>query len=112
MVSSNSFQAKMVKIFGHLAEVIVYIDSILLFMKYGFNKHLHLIQQVLDLIEKNNLQVNIEKTFLASKKVDYLGYTLTTKGIMPQNVKILPILRLAPPTNKQDLRKFLGFVNY
>ena len=31
---------------------------------------------------------------------------------MPKNAKTFPILRLAPPTNKQDLRKFFSFVNY
>jgi hypothetical protein len=44
--------------------------------------------------------------------VDYLGYTLSTKGIMPQNKKILSVLALAPPSNHKQLKRFLGFINY
>jgi hypothetical protein len=47
---------------------------------------------VLEVLSKNNLHVHVEQTFYPSDKVDYLGYTLTTKGIEPQLKKILPIL--------------------
>ena len=33
IVASDLFKAKIVEIFGHLAEVIIYIDNILLFTK-------------------------------------------------------------------------------
>jgi RNase H-like domain found in reverse transcriptase len=56
--------------------------------------------------------VHIKKTFLAAQSVDYLGYTLTTKGIMPQNKKILSVLALTPPSNCKHLQSFLGFINY
>jgi hypothetical protein len=47
---------------------------------------------------------------LATNQVDYLGYTLTSKGIKPQKQKIMSILALAEPNNKRQLRSFLGFV--
>ena len=59
MVTSDIFQAKMVEIFGHLSKVIVYIDNILLFTKSDFNDHLQRMQQVLELIQKNNLHVHV-----------------------------------------------------
>jgi hypothetical protein len=49
---------------------------------------------------------------LASQEVDYLGYTLSSKGIKPQYKKIVAILSLAPPKDKKQLRSFLGFVNF
>jgi hypothetical protein len=56
--------------------------------------------------------VHIEETFLATKEVDYLGYTLSTHGIKPQSKNIVAILALAPPKNKRQLRGFLGFMNF
>ena len=71
------------ELFGDLPDVIVYVDNILLFTKENFAHHLKRLQMVLEIITLNNLHVHIEKTFLASKKIDYLGYTLITKEIMP-----------------------------
>jgi hypothetical protein len=58
------------------------------------------------------LHVHIEETFLATNQVDYLGYTLSSKGIKPQNQKIVAVLALTEPKNKRQLRSFLGFVNF
>ena len=67
---------------------------------------------VLHRIKSQNLHVHIEDTFLATNQVDYLGYTLSSKGIKPQNQKIMALLALAEPTNKRQLRSFFGFVNF
>ena len=58
-------------------------------------------------LRKNNLHVHVEETYLASDRVDYLGYTLSTKGIEPQLKKIIPILRFDKPKNVRQLRAFL-----
>ena len=50
--------------------------------------------------------------FLASQKVNYLGYTLTPAEIEPQLKNILPILQFDSPSNKKQLKPFLGFLNY
>ncbi len=112
MVSSDIFQRRMVQLFGHMEDVLVYIDNIILFTKKSFEHHLSRITMILSILKQNNLHVHVEQSFLASQSVDYLGYTLTTKGIMPQNKKILTILALAPPANHKQLRSFLGFINY
>lgn len=110
--SSDIFQAYMMDIFGDFEDIIVYIDNIILFTKSDFDDHLQRLQSVLDILLKHNLHVHVEETFLASKSVDYLGYTLTTEGIRPQVKKILPILRFATPTSVRQLRGFLGLINY
>jgi len=56
--------------------------------------------------------VHVEETFLAAQEVNYLGYTLTTQGIKPQIAKIYPILHLAPPVSRKQLRAFLAFINH
>jgi Reverse transcriptase (RNA-dependent DNA polymerase) len=112
MISSDIFQCRMTELFGHMEDVIVYIDNIILFTKRSVDHHVQRITLILQILQQNNLHVHIEKTFLAAQSVDYLGYTLTTKGIMPQNKKIISVLALAPPSNRKKLRSFLGFINY
>ena len=71
-------------IFNGFADIIVYIDNIILFTKDNFDHHVERLGAVLQVLLKNNLHVHVEETFLASDSVDYLGYTLTTQGIRPQ----------------------------
>ena len=80
--------------------------------KLSFQHHLQRLGLVLARIQSQNLHVHIEDTFLDTQQVDYLGYTLSSKGIKPQNQKILAVLALAEPNNKRQLRSFLGFINF
>ena len=112
MPSSDIFQSFMSDIFQDFSDVLVYINNILLFTKKDFNHHVKRLHQVLIILQKHNMHVHVEETFLASSTVDYLGYTLTTTGIKPQVKKILPILRFQTPSSVKQLRAFLGLINY
>jgi HD-GYP domain-containing protein (c-di-GMP phosphodiesterase class II) len=74
--------------------------------------HIQRLAAVLERICSQNLHIHVEETFLASKSVDYLGYTLTTHGIKPQKKKILSLLAFDKPMNKRELHCFLGFINF
>jgi hypothetical protein len=63
-------------------------------------------------IKDQNLHIHVEETYLATNQVDYLGYTLSSRGIKPQKQKIMSPLALAKPTNKKQLRSFFAFVNF
>jgi Reverse transcriptase (RNA-dependent DNA polymerase) len=112
MPSSDIFQGHMTKIFYDFEDVIVYIDNIIIFTKQTFEHHVNRLAHILDRIQSQSLHMHVEETFLASQEVDYLGYTLSSKGIKPQYKKIVSILSLAPPKDKKQLRSFLGFVNF
>jgi hypothetical protein len=85
MLSSDIFQGHMSKIFYNFEDIIVYIDNIILFTKHTFEHHVKRLAQVLDRIRSQNVHIHVEETFLDSQEVDYLGYTLSSKGIKPQN---------------------------
>ena len=110
--SSDIFQGYMAQVFDGFEDIIVYIDNIILFTKGSFDDHVARLEVILQKLKAHNLHVHVEETFLASKKVDYLGYTLTTQGIRPQVKKILPILRFSKPQTVKQLRGFLGLINY
>jgi hypothetical protein len=64
------------------------------------------------MISHNNLHIHVEGTMLAVGKVDYLGYTLSRKGLQPQIQKIQPLLALALLKNVRQLHSFITLVNY
>ena len=83
----------MTTIFNDMIYLMIYIDNIILYTKKDFDHHLQRLEQVLLRLQENDLHVHVEGTSLASKKVNYLGFTITHKGIQPQINKIIPILR-------------------
>jgi RNase H-like domain found in reverse transcriptase len=112
MPSLDIFQGFMSKIFYNFDDVIVYIDNIILFTTKSFDHHHTRLSSVLARIETQNLHIHMEDSFLASQEVYYLGYTLSSKGIKPQYIKIVALLALDKPKNKKQLRSILGFVNF
>jgi hypothetical protein len=71
MPSSDIFQGDLTKILDDFEDVIVYINSIVIFTKQIFGHHINRLAQI----------IHVKETFLASQGVDYLGYTLSSKGI-------------------------------
>jgi len=67
---------------------------------------------VLACLQAVGFHVNLCKSLFAQPELDYLGYQLTCNGIHPQPKKVEAILCLEAPTNKLQLRHFLGMVNY
>src|SRR4051812_23792563 len=87
-ISTSVFQFKMNKIFHSSDDIFVYIDNILLFTKALFEHHLQHLNEVLKIIKANNMRIHSGQSFLANSQVNYLGYTITTKGIKPQITKL------------------------
>jgi hypothetical protein len=54
--------------------------------------------------------VNAKKSFFTRESVEYLGYTLSQEGIMPQAIKVEVIWQIAEPKNQKDLRRLIGLV--
>ena len=112
--SPDIFQKAMNDICGDLDYVLVYLDDILVLSNQedSFEDHLAKLQEVLKRLHNVGLKVNLHKTELCQTTLDYLGYTLTPNGIKPQSKKVEAIRRMLPPTNRRQLRRFLGMVNY
>lgn len=44
--------------------------------------------------------------------IESLGHITSKEGIVPQSVKIIAVTDMSQPSNKMELRKFLGMINY
>jgi hypothetical protein len=58
------------------------------------------------------LKVNAAKSLFCAHEIEYLGCILTREGIKPQPKKVQVILTLNLPNNINELRHFLGMVQY
>ena len=95
-----------------LEHVRAYIDDLLILTSGSYDDHLEKLSEVFRRIREAGLKVNANKSFFARGELEYLGYWITRKGIQPVTKKIDAIHNIAPPTNKKELRRFVGLVNY
>ena len=53
------------------------------------------------------------KNHFGVQEVDFLGRTITTKGVVPQKQKITQFLeKVKFPRSKKALQRYIGFLNY
>ncbi|RYP42432.1 hypothetical protein DL768_010341 [Monosporascus sp. mg162] len=110
-----SFQHMLITILRKFLDkfVFVYLDDILIYSE-TLEEHKRHVAQVLEALEKANLLVNAEKSVWHTRKLDFLGFTITLGQIQIQDFKIeavksWPIPDKATVTN---VRQFLGFTGY
>ena len=58
------------------------------------------------------MQVNLRKSELCQKSVQFLGFKMEQTGYRPLKKRVDAILRLAPPKNVKHVRQFLGTINF
>ena len=111
-ISPDWFQEKMSQLFADIPFMKVYLDDLLIFSNGNYEDHLEKVEKALQRLQEKNLAVNALKSHWAVKQVDYLGFKLTTEGILPQPRKVEAIKRISTPKSKKELRRFIGLVNY
>ena len=105
------FQKTMDVILQGIPHVCCYIDDILV---TGVNKHEHLqsLEEVLCRLEHNNLRIKKSKCEFFKDSVEYLGHSVDAQGLHTLPSKVEAILKAPDPRNLQQLRSFLGLLNY
>ena len=109
--SGATFQRMMNSIFGHLPNVVVYIDDMLIFSE-DIHQHEQHLRQVLSLLQQNGLIVRQDKCVFAAPVVEFLGHEISGDGIRPLSSKVKAIQDYPTPTTIKELQTFLGMVNY
>lgn len=107
------FQRMMHKVLGsaRYTEATAYIDDVLI---YGRDKEecLNRFENILKLIGKANLTLNLSKCEFLTDKVHYLGYEISAAGIRPGDKKVSCVMDFPRPSNQHTVRQFLGLVGY
>ena len=67
---------------------------------------------VLKKLKAAGFKINAEKSFFARDNLEYLGFKITRQVTMPLPDKVQAIKDIGVPTNKKQLRTFIGVINY
>ena len=105
------FQKTMDMILQGMQRVICYIDDILITGKTKA-EHLKNVVAVLQKFREHGLRVKKQKCEFLQPCVEYLGHNIDAKGLHVLKSKVEAITNAPIPRNVQELRSFLGLLNY
>ena len=105
------FQREMQKVLVDTVGVVCQMDDILV---YGETQEEHDIRlkTVMDRISKAGMTLNIDKCQFNVPEVVFLGHIISSKGIKADPDKTNAITNFKTPTNRKELRRFFGIMNY
>ena len=112
-IAGNMFQRKLDQCFGHLQNVIVIADDIMVVGKQPNHKdHNSALTMLLNTARQCNVHLNYDKLQYKQKEADFFGETYTVDGQKPAQRKIKAIQEMPPPQCKKQVQSFIGMINY
>ena len=70
------------------------------------------VRKVLQRLREYGLYAKLEKCGFDCKEVEFLGYTISSKGIFMDPTKVQTVLEWHTPSFVRDVQCFLGFANF
>ena len=88
-----------------------YIDDILI-CSPTFEDHIEHLNQVFARLRKHGLKLKLKKCHFALKEIQFLGHTVSPKGIAVDPTKTDRVQKFPQPTTVTELKAFLGLASY
>ncbi|XP_055543013.1 uncharacterized protein K02A2.6-like [Wyeomyia smithii] len=105
------FQRVMCEMLAGVEGVIVYINDIVVAGKTK-REHDARLDEVLSILRDNNATLNKDKCIIGVEQLEILGYNVSVAGISPLDEKISAIRNFRQPKTKEEVRSFLGLINF
>ena len=111
--SGIQFQRQIQEILSEFssAEVIIYIDDIMIVSK-DFNRHLRMVEEVLTTLISSGIKIKVPKCEFFKSEVSFLGHKISKEGITKSPEYINKVKNFLKPTNVNEMRRFLGLANF
>ena len=109
--ASAIFQSKIEQVLQGTPMVVCRVDNILISGKDD-QEHLNNLNEVLTRLESTGLRLKLSKCQFMQPTVEYLGYRIDAQGLHTIEKKVEAIRNAPAPENQQQLRSFLGMINY
>ena len=105
------FQSRMNRLLEGLDGVLCHMDDVLIFAS-SEAEHATRLKLVLERLQNAGVTLNREKCTFFTDQIKFLGHIISKSGIRADPAKTEPILKMPPPTNVPELRRFMGMVNH
>ena len=108
-----SFQRVMDRVLSGLqgVELFVYMDDIVIYAK-SLKEHQEKLEKLLGRLKTAGLVLQPEKCRFLCKEIGYLGHVITEKGVKPDSKKVEAVEKFPRPTNRKNIKQFLGLAGY
>ncbi|XP_062713385.1 uncharacterized protein K02A2.6-like [Aedes albopictus] len=105
------WQRLMEEILSGIPGVTVFLDDIRV---TGPNdqEHLRRLTEVLKRLSTYNMRINIDKCQFFTDEIEYCGYRIDKTGIHKVRSKVEAVQNMPTPANKDQVRSFVGLINY
>ena len=112
-VVGDVFQRKLDQCFGHLQNITVIADDIMIVGKQPYHKdHDIALTKLLNTARECNVCLNYDKLQYKQTEVDFFGETYTIDGQKLSQSKVKVIQEMSPPQCKKQVQSLIGMVNY
>lgn len=105
------FQKVMEHILSGIPGCYNYIDDIIIIGSTD-EEHDKILSRVLKRLKEYQVELNMGKCVFRVTKLVFLGHELSTSGIRPTNDKLQAVKQFRQPKNKDEVKSFLGLINY
>ena len=95
----------------HWTNCLVYLDDIIVFSQ-TIEDHLDKLREVFSRLRDAGLKIKPTKCHLLQRSVHYLGHVVSAEGIKTDPEKIRSVSDWPTPSNRKELKQFLGLVSY
>lgn len=109
--AGQTFQRFIHEVLRGLDFVYPFVDDLLLAAEDEDSARKNL-RIVLERLEEYGITINPAKCVFAKRELTFLGYYVSPEGIKPPEEKIKVISDYPRPKNVEELRRFLGMINY
>lgn len=109
--ASEVFQRSVAQMIEGLDGVVNIIDDLLV---WGDSQEQH-DQRLVKLLERArqyDLKLNRNKCKIRMTEIKYIGHILSTNGLKPDDEKVRAVVHLPPPTDRQELLRFMGMIQF
>lgn len=110
-ISPSVFQKIMETVLQGIPGVVCFQDDILVTGKTK-EEHVNCLRRVLERLNDCGLKIKRSKCVFFQKSVSYLGHVMDKDGLKKSDEKVRAIIEAPIPENKQQLKAYLGLVNY
>ena len=109
--AGQTFQRMMDKILSDLDYLFVYMDDVLVASR-SVEEHTEHFRELFRRLAAHDLVVNPGKCQFGQTQIEFLGHTVTKEGVLLLPAKVAAVTEYPAPSTQDELRRFLGMVNF